>query len=73
MILQGGPMFWADNYVGLPEILSELEKLYQMNENSDYFRPSKLLRRCVEMGLGVQEYYRNGYAAESQGAIKSKL
>ena len=66
-------MFWADNYVGLPSILSELEKLYQMHHNSEYFRPSKLLRRCVEMGLGVQEYYQNGYAAESQEVVKSKL
>lgn len=62
-------MFYADNY-GLPKILMELEKFYQMHPGSDYFRPSALLKKCVGMGVGVQEYYRNGYA-ESQ--LKSRL
>lgn len=64
-------MFWADHDVGLPKILSELDKFHQMNPGSEYFRPSKLLRKCVGMGIGVQEYYRSGYA-NSQTA-KSKL
>lgn len=53
----GGPMFWADNYVGLPTILSKLEELHQIYPGSEYFLPSNLLRKCVDMGLGVQEYY----------------
>ena len=55
-------MFWADNYVGLPKILGELEKFHHMHPGSEYFRPSKLLRECVGIGLGVQEYYSSGYA-----------
>ena len=65
---RGGPMFCADNY-GLPNILSELEKLYQMYPNSEYFRPSALLKKCVSMGIGVQEYYKSGHANHN----KSKL
>lgn len=68
---RGGPMFWADNYIGLPSILSELEKFHQMHPDSEYFRPSKLLQECVGMGMGVQEYYAKGHA--QQNAIKSKL
>ena len=62
-------MFYADTY-GLPKILLELERFYQMHPDSDYFHPSALLKKCVGMDIGVQEYYRNGYA-ESQ--LKSKL
>lgn len=69
---KGGPMFWADNYVGLPKILNELENFHKMHPGSEYFRPSDLLRKCVDMGMGVQEYYRNGYA-KSQSLIQSKL
>ena len=69
---KGGPMFWADNYVGLPKILSELDTFHHMHPDSDYFCPSKLLRECVGMGVGVQEYYRRGHA-KSQSDVKSKL
>jgi len=69
---RGGPMFWADNCAGLPNILSELEKFHQMHPGSEYFRPSEMLRKCVGMGIGVQEYYKNLYG-KSQSAIQSKL
>ncbi|KAL7529192.1 hypothetical protein ACHAXR_002839 [Thalassiosira sp. AJA248-18] len=69
---RGGPMFWADNDVGLPKILSELNKMHQMHPGSEYFRPSKLLQKCVGMGMGVQEYYTKG-CVRSQNAVNSKL
>ena len=50
-------MFWADNYAGLPNILTKLQDLHKIYPGSEYFRPSDLLKKCVEMGLGVQEYY----------------
>lgn len=53
----GGPMFWADNFVGLPNILSKLEELHRLYPGSEHFLPSNLLKKCVDMGLGVQEYY----------------
>eukprot|EP00956_Cyclotella_meneghiniana_P005733 scaffold7433_cov77-Cyclotella_meneghiniana.AAC.6 len=54
---KGGPMFWADNYAGLPNILTKLQDLHKIYPGSEYFRPSDLLKKCVDMGLGVQEYY----------------
>lgn len=63
-------MFWADNYVGLPVLLRELEMFHQMYPDSEYFRPSQLLRRCVQLGMGVQEYYRKGL---SHSVVASKL
>lgn len=66
-------MFWADNSVGLPQILSELEKFHAMHPDSEYFRPSKLLRTCVGMGMGVQEYYAKGHAKQLRSDVKSKL
>lgn len=50
-------MFWADNCAGLPNILAKLQDLHKMYPGSEYFRPSDLLKKCVDMGLGVQEYY----------------
>jgi len=69
---RGGPMFWADNYVGLSKILKELERFHQMYPNSEYFRPSELLRKCVDLNVGIQEYYRKGLA-RSTNSTKSKL
>ncbi|KAL7553965.1 hypothetical protein ACHAWF_018079 [Thalassiosira exigua] len=69
---RGGPMFWADNGVGLSKVLAELEKFHQLHPGSEYFRPSELLKKCVDLGVGVQEYYRRGHA-KSLSTIKSKL
>ena len=66
-------MFWADNYIGLPTILNDLEKFHQMCPGSDYFDPSNLLKKCVSMGVGVQEYYKKGYATIDDAGPKSKL
>ena len=65
-------MFYADNYVGLPSLLDTLEELQAAYPGSEYFRPSELLRKCVGMGIGVQEYYRKGHA-RSPGPKASKL
>ena len=65
---RGGPMFWADNEVGLPVVLNKLEELHSMHPGSEYFRPSELLKDCVKKGLGVQEYFR-----QSKNVTKSRL
>jgi len=55
---KGGPMFWAENYVGLPVVLEKL-KVYAAQAKErftnnkaylpvDYFEPSKLLIECVQ-------------------------
>ena len=53
---KGGPMYWAENEVGLPNLLASLESYYEQYPGSSYFKPSELLRQCVSMNLGVQEY-----------------
>jgi len=66
---KGGPMFWADNYVGLPVVLNKLEELHKLHPGSEYFRPSALLKDCVRKGLGVQQYFRQS----KKDATKSRL
>merc|ERR1719379_2598443 len=54
---KGGPMFYAENYVGLPKLLERLKvyaaqakERYTSNKAYlpvDYFEPSKLLEECV--------------------------
>jgi 3-hydroxyacyl-CoA dehydrogenase len=64
---RGGPMFWADEEVGLEYLLTKLQELYQQYPGSVYFHPSKLLEKCVQMGVTVQEYYKNGMHTADQG------
>eukprot|EP00525_Craspedostauros_australis_P012999 CAMPEP_0198135800 /NCGR_PEP_ID=MMETSP1442-20131203/60780_1 /TAXON_ID= /ORGANISM="Craspedostauros australis, Strain CCMP3328" /LENGTH=137 /DNA_ID=CAMNT_0043796989 /DNA_START=1 /DNA_END=414 /DNA_ORIENTATION=+ len=54
-VYRGGPMFWAENDVGLENILASLKKLSAMYPTTDYFVPSKLLQHCVERGVAVEE------------------
>jgi len=73
-VWRGGPMFWADNEVGLPKLLARLEE-FHTRYPSDYYVPSKLLRKCVELDVGVQEYYRRGLHKEGRNGkgFASKL
>ncbi len=66
-------MFWADNYIGLPTLLNKLEKFHEMCPGSDYFRPSELLKKCVDLGVGVQEFYKKGYNVRGAATPQSKL
>merc|ERR1719343_649744 len=55
---KGGPMFFAENYVGLPKLVerlkvyaAEAKQRYTTNKHYlpvDYFEPSKLLLECVQ-------------------------
>ena len=54
---RGGPMHFADHGVGLPKLLKKLEEFNAKYPGSDYFIPSRLLKECVAMGIGVQEYF----------------
>jgi len=58
-------MFWADNEVKLPTLLRTLEDLHRQHPDTIYFVPSKLLRKCVDMGIGVGEYYERGLNKQS--------
>ena len=54
---KGGPMFYAENYIGLPKLLERLKHYDAEAKNRaaanknyravDYFTPSKLLEECV--------------------------
>jgi len=54
---RGGPMHFADHGVGLPKLLKKLQEFNAKYPGSDYYTPSRLLKECVGMGIGVQEYY----------------
>jgi 3-hydroxyacyl-CoA dehydrogenase len=65
--VKGGPMFWADNYVGLDKVLERLRfyneearKRYTTNKNYrkiDYYEPSKLLEECVGAGKTLTQVW----------------
>jgi 3-hydroxyacyl-CoA dehydrogenase len=57
---RGGPMYWADNFVGLPTILEKLTLMSTNFPDTQHYVPSKLLKDCVLAGLTVDEYYRRG-------------
>lgn len=57
---RGGPMFWADNEVGLSYLLKRLEEMNEMFPGTTYYQPSKLLRRCVALKMRVDDYYNEG-------------
>ena len=57
---RGGPMFWADNEVGLSYLLERLEEMNAKFPGSTYYVPSTLLRRCVTLGVTLEEYYTRG-------------
>ena len=57
---RGGPMFWADEEVGLEYLLQKLQEWHQQFPGSAYFQPSNLLVTCVKSGITVQEFYKKG-------------
>merc|ERR1712139_227747 len=60
---KGGPMFYAENYVGLKPLLEKLrafdadakERPKNGGKYRDYFAPSKLLELCVEKECSILE------------------
>ena len=56
---RGGPMFWAQNKIGLENLYDALvkyEKRYP-NVNGDYFRPASLLKICVDRNISLEKYW----------------
>jgi 3-hydroxyacyl-CoA dehydrogenase/enoyl-CoA hydratase/carnithine racemase len=66
---KGGPMFWADNEVGLPILLAKLEEFSREFPDTDHYQPSALLRRCVGLGVTVEEYYNRGLHQSKQSKL----
>jgi len=57
-VWRGGPMFWADNEVGLRYVLQKLRTFEKEYPGSEYFQPSQLLVTCVRLGVTIEEYYK---------------
>ena len=58
---RGGPMYWANHEVRLDVLLSKLREFSQQFPNTPHYIPSKLLERCVELDVTVEEYYSEGF------------
>ena len=71
-IYRGGPMYWADNEVGLEHLLSRLQDFSREFPDTDYYKPSRLLKRCVEMDLTIEKYYAMGLH-QTNAVVQSKL
>jgi len=71
-IFRGGPMYWADNEVGLKYLLSRLEDFSKQFPRTDYYMPSKLLRECVTMDLTLEDYFKLGLFKQ-QKRLPSKM
>jgi 3-hydroxyacyl-CoA dehydrogenase len=68
---RGGPMYWADHQVGLPNLLNKLRDVHRQFPETEHYVPCMLLERCVELGLTVEEYYR--LQQQQQRTVQSKL
>jgi hypothetical protein len=62
-------MFWADTQVGLPALLEKLEKFSRDFPNREHYQLSFLLRRCVDLGVTVDEYYNHGLHQSKQSKL----
>merc|ERR1712113_1303815 len=65
---RGGPMFWADNELGLPKLLQILQTMHKQYPGSEYFRPSRLLELCVARNMKVQDLYKERAISLSQAS-----
>ena len=50
---KGGPLFYADQIVTLPLLLTRLERLSKLFPDSDYYSPSALLRAMVAEDVSI--------------------
>lgn len=71
-VYRGGPMWWADNEVGLKYLLQRLEDFSSQFPDTSYYVPSELLKKCVTLGVTVEDYFNLGFF-RSQAGMHSKL
>ena len=71
-VYRGGPMWWADNEVGLPYLLERLEDFAKQFPDTPYYIPSELLKKCVTLKVKVEDYYNLGLFKEQVG-VHSRL
>ena len=68
---RGGPMFWADNEIGLPRLLQRLREFAAHFPGTEHFVPSALLETCVQRGTTLEEHFR--LRSNSSASGRSKL
>jgi 3-hydroxyacyl-CoA dehydrogenase/enoyl-CoA hydratase/carnithine racemase len=66
-VYRGGPMWWADNEVGLKYLLKRLEDFSKQFPDTPYYVPSELLKKCVTLNVKVEDYYSLGLLKEEVG------
>ncbi len=71
-VYKGGPMWWADNEVGLKQLLERLEYYSTIFPDTLYYRPSELLKKCVTLNVTVEDYFNLGIF-KRQAGLHSKL
>ena len=77
--VMGGPMFYADKVVGLPQLLAALNRYDKMTEERaksnpnypyhSYFKPSKLLVACVEAKMTLEDYWRKSQKKKQEAKM----
>lgn len=55
---QGGPMYWADQVVGLPTVLQRIQHYHQLFPERSYWQPADLLTKLVAKKLSLFEFDR---------------
>jgi len=55
---RGGPMHWAESDIGLKKIYHALCKYSAQFPDRPWFKPSELLRKCVESKMTLTKYWR---------------
>eukprot|EP01084_Bolivina_argentea_P255821 430427_1 len=55
---RGGPMFWAENQIGLKKLYNTICKYYKKYPNDLYWKPSPLLKKCVEEKISLTKYWK---------------
>jgi 3-hydroxyacyl-CoA dehydrogenase len=69
-IYRGGPMYWADHEVGLKHLLTRLQEISEQFPDTEYYKPSKLLKTCVMMDLTIEKYYELGLHKKHSASSK---
>eukprot|EP01083_Nonionella_stella_P219880 787165_1 len=55
---RGGPMHWAEKGIGLKKLYNTLLKYYKKYPNRKHFKPSNLLKKCVESKMSLTKYWK---------------
>ena len=56
-VTKGGPMYWADHIVTLPQLLSKLQEFQVRFPTTDHYQPSQLLIDCVRHDMTLADYW----------------